>query len=312
MCLVCYLDSGKKNKPAPREILRLQRIIKKAPNIPFQLVCNTDGLYSYQNPGHAADNCTSPVFNEKHDLDILHKLGMSPGDTRPARDLIERLLSAIPSARNMCGYKKKAGFWAGCPRAFSGSYERALKNAFKKLITPRSAGEKYKIKKISAGACYQEIPLKIRPHHLMCMACFYSRQKFAPIAEDNLFEAIEVIQKNPALPIQLVRGCCMICPPCSMYDPGSKKCIGGHGMGLRDQKKDLDVLHRLDLVYDTVMPARKLFTLLFQRIISAKEICNFDNTKFSGEVWTSCGTAATGAYEKSRATLLDLPVKKGV
>ena len=108
------------------------------------------------------------------------------------------------------------------------------------ILLPRGEQEKAESKKVSTATIYQATTLQIRPHHLMCMSCFYGSRmdKPAPIAADNLFEAIDVIQKTPDIPVTLVAGCCMICPPCSHYEPETKLCLGGRSMALRDQKKE--------------------------------------------------------------------------
>ena len=284
---------------------RLQKLIQRNPNIPVRLVCNVDGLYRYQNPGHTLDSAGGRLFNEKRDLDILQKMGMSPGDTRPARDLIERLLQTVKTVRDICGDagRRASPAWRGCLLAGSGAFERGHGKAFAALVPARPARAKAAAKRHSAAAIYRSKRLYIRPHHLMCMACFYSRQAFEPIAEDNLFEALDVMRKNPDIPVTLVRGCCMICPPCSAYDSATGLCTGGHGMGLRDQKKDLDVLRRLGLDYGDTLPARVLYQRLFRSIRSAREICGLVE---SGEAWTSCGTAFRKAYERSRASGMGL------
>ena len=88
------------------------------------------------------------------------------------------------------------------------------------------------------------------------MSCFHGGQEqLAPIAEDNLFEAIDAIQQRPEIPVTLIAGVCMICPPCGKYDPVNKLCVGGRSMALRDQKKDLDVLQKLGLKYGDTLPA---------------------------------------------------------
>jgi len=244
------------------------------------------------------------LFNEKRDLDILQRMGMVPGDTRPARDLIERMLQSIKTTKNLCGYAgdHATPTWRGCPQALCGAFERGCSKAFANLIPSRPSREKATAKKTTAAAMYRAARLYIRPHHLMCMACFYSRQVFAPIVEDNLYEALDIMRKNPTIPVTLVRGCCMICPPCSAYDAATGLCVGSHGMSLRDQKKDLDVLRRLDLNYGDTLPARTLYVKLFRRIRSAREICEFQDGLACGETWTACGTAAQKAYERSRAS----------
>lgn len=312
LCLVCQLgaEDGERQHYKSKSLDSLQKSISLNPNMPLQLVCNVDGLYRYQNPGCADDYGDSGVFNEKRDLDILQKMGMSPGDTRPARDLVERLVAAIKTTCGLCGYAEtdKSSTWRGCALAFSGNYERGRKKTGTTLVPVRSTDELARVKNASAESVYQAKTLKLRPHHLLCMACFYSRQEFKPISADNLFEAIDVIQKNPNIPVELIRGCCMICPPCPEFDPDSGLCTGGHGMGLRDQKKDLDVLRCLDMNYGDIVPAGKLYKILFQKICSVKEICQFTDGLATGEAWTGCGTAATGAYEKARANGMGIPL----
>lgn len=304
LCLVCRLGAPSGRRGAAAPVARLQRLIQMNPNRPLRLVCNVDGLYRYQNPGHRLDSAGGELFNEKRDLDILQRMGMAPGDTRPARDLIERMLQSIKTTKDLCGYAgdHAAPAWRGCPQALRGAFERGCVKAFTRLIPGRTEHEKATAKKTTAAAMYRAAQLRIRPHHLMCMACFYGRQAFAPIAADNLYEALDIMRKNPAIPVTLVRGCCMICPPCSAYDAATGLCTGGHGMGLRDQKKDLDVLQRLDLNYGDTLSARMLFKRLFQRIRSAREICGFRDGIARGEAWTVCGTATKRVYERSRAS----------
>lgn len=49
---------------------------------------------------------------------------------------------------------------------------------------------------------------------------FYGRMKeLVSIKADDLFEAINAIYKDPNIPVRLMPGCCMICPPSPHYDP---------------------------------------------------------------------------------------------
>ena len=73
-------------------------------------------------------------------------------------------------------------------------------------------------------------------------------------------------------------------------------------MSLRDQRKDLDVLQRLNLNYGDTLPARTLYAKLLRRIRSAREICGFQDCIARGETWTICGTVTQRAYERSRAS----------
>ena len=125
----------------------------------------------------------------------------------------------------------------------------------------------------------------------------------SPIEEDNLFEAIDSIQKNPDVPVKLVPGPCMICPPCSKYDPASDLCVGGNAGGIRDQKKDLDVLQRLGLSYGDTFPARELYTRIFAAIPSTRDICGYGDGIHRAREWHVCGgPEGAEAYRKARAS----------
>lgn len=308
MCIVCRIgeNGGEFSDERLRLILDAVRQDRKRPVSPR---CNVDTVFRYQNPGHADDTPEGELFNAKRDLDILQKLGMAPGDARPAIDVFDRLLAKVPMARGICGYDTVTGdAWRGCPRASSGFYEKGRALGIQAIFTPRAAEEKAKAKAASVAAIYQAQALRIRPHHLICMSCFFGRSEtLAPLAEDNLFEAVDAIQKKPDIPVTLVAGCCMICPPCSLYDPASNLCVGGHSMALRDQKKDLDVLQKLGLKYGDTMPARRLLELLYARIPSSRDVCAYGDGEARAPEWSICsGAQHDEAYQRARAKLLGI------
>lgn len=309
MCVVCRIGEGRTEDLGDPRLTEILKTVRGDPKLPLALRCNADTVYRYQNPGHGEDTPEGELHNAKRDLDILQKLGLVPGDTRPARDMFERLLDNVSTARGICAYEKVTSpTWQGCPRAESGNYEKGRALGIKAVIPPRDAKDKANSKKTSAAEVYEAKTLRIRPHHLLCMSCFFGRaEKLAPIQEDNLFEAIDAIQKNPDFPVMLVAGCCMICPPCSMYDPATNLCVGGRSMALRDQKKDLDVLQKLGLKYGDTLPARKLYQLLYERIPSTRDICGYGDGQTRAREWSICGGAEKDdAYQKARAAQLGI------
>lgn len=309
MCIVCRVGGGCKDDLGDPRLTAILKAVRQDPKLPLTLRCNVDTVYRYQNPGHAEDTDEGELFNAKRDLDILQKLGLVPGDTRPAIDMFARLLENVPGARGICGYETSTSdTWRGCARAASGDYEKGHALGIKALIPPRDPQEMAEYKKTSAAAIYEAPVLRIRPHHLLCMSCFHGgKEKLAPIAADNLFEAIDAIQKNPDIPVTLIAGVCMICPPCASYDPANRLCLGGRSMALRDQKKDLDVLQKLGLKYGDTLPARKLYELLFARIASTLEICGYGDGQARAPEWSICGSALDdGAYQKARAARLGI------
>ena len=310
MCIVCRIGEGKTEDLGDARLTEILAAVREDPKIPIRLRLNTESVYGYQNPGPAKDTPEGELFNTKRDLDIIQKLGLVPGDTRPAVDMFERLLVNVPVADGICGYETiTADTWRGCPRAASGAYEQGRALGIKAIIPPRSEPEKAEFKRSSVAAIYQAKTLRIRPHHLMCMSCFYGAhmEKLAPIKADNLFEAIDAIQKDPDIPVTLVSGCCMICPPCSHYDPQTNLCLGGRSMALRDQKKDLDVLQKLGLKYGDTLPARKLYERLYERIPSTRDICGYGDGQERAREWSICGDPeGKETYRNARAAMLGI------
>jgi len=309
MCIVCRIGGGCSDDLGDPRLTAILAAVRQDPKLPLTLRCNVDTVYRYQNPGHAEDTAEGELFNAKRDLDILQKLGLVPGDTRPAVDMFARLLEKVPQALGICGYETATSdTWRGCPQAAGGNYEKGHALGIKALIPPRDAEEMAEYKKKSAAAVYEAQTLRIRPHHLLCMSCFHGgKDKLAPIAADNLFEAIDVIQKNPTIPVTLIAGVCMICPPCANYDPVNRLCLGGRSMALRDQKKDLDVLQRLGLKYGDTLSAKELYQRLFERIPSTRDICAYGDGEARSPEWSICGSAKDDTpYQKARAARLGI------
>ena len=179
------------------------------------------------------------------------------------------------------------------------------------LLPRRPAEDKAQAKQDSVAAIRAAGTLSIRPHHLLCLSCFHrgrAAADIAPIPEDNLAEVIEAMQARPDLPVRLVRGCCMICPPCSRYEPETNRCLGGRSMALRDQLKDLAVLRALDLDYETVLPARDLLRRLYRAIPSTTEICGYGDGIARSPEWSVCsGPDGNPGYPLARAMGLGVP-----
>ncbi len=291
MCLICRGADPGPEKIRDKKLRALRAAVRQRPGLPLMLRCNVDSLYRYQNPGRRDDTPGGRLFNDKRDLDIIQKMGLLPGVIRPAREIFMRLFEHIPTARGICGYAAAgAGTWRGCPRANSGWYEKGHAAGLASILSGRSREELAAAKKKSTRAMYGARQLWIRPHHLMCMTCFHAGRKcLAPIVADNLFEAVDIIQKNPDIPVKLIAGCCMVCPSCAGYDPRTRLCVAGVGMGLRDQKKDLDLLQVLGLKFGDVLPARRLYRLLYRRIHSTRQICGYNDGLVRGPEWTICG-----------------------
>jgi len=290
MQIVSRLGEGRSEDLGDPRLNEILRAVREDPLRLITLRCNVTGTYAYQNPGTGEDTPEGALFNVRRDLRILQRMGLVPGATRPAIDLFELLLRNVESDEGIsCFDETTSAAWRGTPRRAC-HYKAGHALGLGAIIPPRDAQEMARVKVESVQAMYDAQVLEIRPHHLMCITCFHGGQSNpAPIAEDNCIEAALIFCRNPTVPVRLVQGPCMICPPCPHYHPASGKCIGGHSMSLRDELKDLDVLQRLGLEYGAVLPAQKLLTLLYRRIPSALDICGHGDGVERSPEWRVCG-----------------------
>jgi len=310
LCVICRLGQSRASRPGEERLDAILQAVRREPCLPLTLRCNVDTVCRYQNPGLDQDTPEGPLFNRKRDLDILQKLGLVPGDTRPANELFFRIFERIPTCMGICAYDGATSpLWAGCPQASQGGYEKGHALGLAAVIPPRPAAERQGAKEESVRRIYAAPRLFIRPHHLLCIACFHAgRQHPEPIEADNLAEIIEVVQKNPEIPITLRPGPCMVCMPCDCYDPATDQCVGRNGRSLRDDKRDLDTLQRLGLAYGDTLPARDLFRRVFQMIPSTRDVCAYGGGPQTGYEWSVCGDPKGAAtYEAAARAGLGIP-----
>ncbi|MEM1552907.1 MAG: hypothetical protein QXH03_09620 [Candidatus Bathyarchaeia archaeon] len=202
LCMVCTLGED----PTGAKAGKLKPVIEQIsrnPNTAITLRCNMREVFGFQTSGADEDTPEGSEFNKKRDLEILYRLQLPPGVTLPARILVNHLLGAISTVRDICG-SEGAGSeaWKGCPKADKGYYEKGREiqlslcerscgmdyaRAYAKekasgkgtvvLVPPRSVEELAKAKKESLAAMYRakETGIPVKPHTLMCAVCQYGR-----------------------------------------------------------------------------------------------------------------------------------------
>jgi len=190
---------------------------------------------------------------------VLQRLGLTPGDTRAARQLFARVAEAIPT--RLCVFPEPTEKWPSWPAEAVEAYERGLAKPWAPVQSPEASAA---AKTASVAEIEASERLYLRPHHLLCIFCYYGREMDAPLAVDNLWEPLVKIRENPDLEVTLVEGDCMVCPPCHSYDPASGTCVAA--CGLRDRRKDLDTFQALDLLPGETIKARDLLRLYLERI----------------------------------------------
>jgi len=276
-CLVCRAGSERPEGPQEK-VEELAEQVGLHPDLPLMVAANLGETFAYQDPGTADDTPEGADFNLKRDLDLLQWLDIAPGTVLPARLLLGRLLLRVPSVRGICGYEKVTGeAWRGCLKAFSGDYERGQAKGLKGLLTQRTREEMDADKVRSIAALEAAEVVKIRPHILLCSVCQYASGVRPPFAEDNLPELLQtVMEKDCKLKVKLVPSADWdMCAPCPSRIDGNDGCVCGKigSGGLYNQVKDINVLQALGLTYGTVMDAREMYRLIFERIPTASGVC---------------------------------------
>jgi len=268
--------------------------VRKDPTVTIRLESNADEIpiYSELDP--------QDVFNRKRDLDVLQRLGLVPGSVRRARYLYTLLFQRIESPIGLCAYDTPG--WEGCPLAHSGAYESVRTRGWQAVVYQRSDEEMQEYRERNVKQIAQGEQLYIRPHHLMCLCCWYAGgQGQSPRPNDTLYEVLQRIQQQPDVPITLVEGCCQACECCDGFHPETGRCVHAGGL-VRDFKKDLDVFQKLGLMPGATMEARELFDLLFERVPSVRDICAYGDEVVRSEEWQICGGVYREGYELTRRT----------
>lgn len=236
------------------------------------------------------------AYQRRMDLHVLQRLGLAPGDGRSARELFRRASDGIASLDGICVFEHPTETWPSWPEEAVQAYLRGLQQPLPDPQTPEQMQQAKAASVAEIEACDS---LCLRPHHLMCITCFYGGGATGPIQVDNLWEPLARIKQDPQVKITLVEGDCMVCPPCPGYDHRSGACI--RVCGLKDRRKDLDTLQLLDLLPGDTLPARDLFARYIERIPHVRAVCDFGEGQIPE--WLSCGGSFSGNYEKGLARI---------
>jgi hypothetical protein len=317
LCTVCSL--GEEGDAPVKQYEKCKKIlaaVRKNPDMPITLACHAGPLYAYQEPGAKDDTPEGEEFNRKRDLDILQILGLAPGCTLPARALFKTLLMGVSTVSGLCSYGAATGkAWQGCPKAATTNYERGFEKGVGAIIPPRTAEEMAAEKKKSLEAFDKATEVPVRPHILVCAVCQYGEGLRPGYKEDNLPELLDrIIHRDPDLRLRMAPGAdWMICAPCPGRNPDLSCCTHVWGNGeLDSQQRDLNMLQKTGLQFGSIMKARDLFRLIFERIGTTHgipDICIKYNAQPS-VWWDECGGCLyqgnpRAKYEKGKRELME-------
>ena len=132
-----------------------------------------------------------------------------------------------------------------------------------------------------------------RPYQLLCVVCAVG-EGCAPPKNEGARLLLEAVRADPDVPVTIRSN---VGGLFGYQDPGTAEDTPeGADFNL---KRDFDVLQRLDIVPGSVLPARLLFTRLYDGIASVRGICGYNTV--TSEAWRGCPKAKSGFYEKGHA-----------
>ena len=128
MCAVCQYGGGTR-PPFEADNLPefLEMILTEKPDISVKMAKQADWMMCAPCParvpglnacvnGHGSGG----LSNEKRDLDLLQRLGLTYGSAMPARDLFQLIFRRVPSTQDICkrqGNHFPSVWWSGCGEA---------------------------------------------------------------------------------------------------------------------------------------------------------------------------------------------------
>ena len=133
--------------------------------------------------------------------------------------------------------------------------------------------------------------ITIRPFQLMCYVCTLGETGSRP-TQGRLGAIRDAIASDPDTPITLV---CNAGSIFSFQDPGTQEDTPeGADFNL---KRDMDILHKMDLVPGSTLPARMMFLRLLDRISTSAGICGYDTV--TSPAWQGPARRSSPCTERS-------------
>lgn len=286
LCIRCLNGGGDAPCAKEKGLFKLWERFKNNPQTHVTVRTSFDDMGSRTDMYY-----TQNIYDRKRDIDVCRILGIVPGDTRIARDLFEQINREIKDIEEICG--GNGGKWQACPVASTGAFAKGSEG-FNKFESTEDMEVR---KKASCAEIEKAEVLKVRCHHFLCLFCYIGgfADKGYPPVSDNLMEVWKKINENPDIEVEILEGAggCMVCPPCAGFDNDYRMCYAG--CHLRDRKKDLEVMKRIDVMPGDCLPAKEIIRRVME-LDSNFGICHFD--KETAYQFKNCGSRET--FDKGR------------
>jgi len=140
MCMICVLGGPNPNEPLEEDnLVELWGKIRENPEIPITLL-EGPGACVVCPPCYAFDPESRLCFvscslrDRKKDLDVFAKLGLQPGDTLSAREILRKIYQTIKTVEGICWFPQRRGFeWKNCVSIEDMSFAKGMETVAKDL-----------------------------------------------------------------------------------------------------------------------------------------------------------------------------------
>jgi hypothetical protein len=134
--------------------------------------------------------------------------------------------------------------------------------------------------------------MTLRPYQLLCAVCSLGEGD-AGTADKKIGKILKAVRKTPDLPITLR---CNVGDAFAYQDSGtSEDTPEGAEFNV---KRDLEILHKVNLMPGCTLPARIIFNRLLDAIEDVVGICGYPSV--TSDAWKGCPKAKSGYYKKGR------------
>ena len=133
LCMICFVGGTYADAPIDEDNLyELWHRIVKTPEVPVTLIEGPGNCiicppcYAFC-PDTGLCVIGGSLRDRKKDLDVFARISLLPGDTLPAREILQRIYRNIASVDGLCRFDERRGFeWRNCRTHEWGTFEKGM------------------------------------------------------------------------------------------------------------------------------------------------------------------------------------------
>ena len=106
LCIVCRIGADRGDDLGDERLAAILSAVRDDPLRPMTLRCTRIAATATKTPGATRIPLKVRSSTREARPDILQRMGLVPGDTRPAIEVFERLLATVTETMGICAYPR--------------------------------------------------------------------------------------------------------------------------------------------------------------------------------------------------------------